>query len=110
MRHQCRLGLTVPGRPIDVVVLSAGGALVMDGDLLDPIQEYNHGQGCSITGGMIYRGNAIPSLQGTYFYADYCSNKIWSIEYDGSLNKFQYPLGLLNPYSLLFYYTDVLVY
>ena len=32
MRHQCRLGLTVPGRPIDVVVLSAGGALVMDGD------------------------------------------------------------------------------
>lgn len=52
--------------------------------LLDPIQEYNHGQGCSITGGMIYRGNAIPSLQGTYFYADYCSNRIWSIEYDGS--------------------------
>jgi len=52
--------------------------------LTEPIHEYNHGQGCSITGGMIYRGSAIAGLQGTYFFADYCSNRIWSLEYDGS--------------------------
>lgn len=52
--------------------------------LVGPIHEYNHGQGCSVTGGMIYRGAAIPSLDGTYFFADYCSNRIWSLKYDGT--------------------------
>ena len=52
-----------------------------------PIWEYSHGGSpfrCSITGGYVYRGNAIPSLDGTYFFADYCSNNIWSFRYDGS--------------------------
>ncbi|QDV07161.1 Soluble aldose sugar dehydrogenase YliI precursor [Planctomycetes bacterium Poly30] len=60
------------------------GCVCTDTTLIDPIIEYTHGQGCSITGGMIYRGSAIPSLQGTYFYADYCSNRIWSLRYDGT--------------------------
>jgi glucose/arabinose dehydrogenase len=55
------------------------------GGLTDPITEYDHGPECSITGGYVYRGCAIPDLQGTYFYADYCSNKIWSFRYDGSI-------------------------
>ena len=56
-----------------------------DGSLLDPIQDYNHSGGnCSVTGGMIYRGSAIPDLAGTYFYADYCSSQIWSLKYNGS--------------------------
>ncbi len=38
-----------------------------------PVLEYNHGQGCSITGGFVYRGCAMPDLQGTYFYSDICS-------------------------------------
>ncbi len=60
------------------------GCSCTDPTLLDPIIEYNHSQGCSITGGKIYRGAAIPSLQGTYFYADFCSNRIWSLRYDGT--------------------------
>lgn len=60
------------------------GCSCTDTSLIPPIQEYTHSGGnCSITGGYVYRGAAIPSLQGTYFYADFCSNKIWSLEYDG---------------------------
>jgi glucose/arabinose dehydrogenase len=37
-----------------------------------PVVEYNHSEGCAVTSGYVYRGAAIPALQGTYFYADYC--------------------------------------
>jgi hypothetical protein len=52
--------------------------------LVEPIAHYDHPSGgCSVTGGFVYRGANIPSLQGTYFYADFCSDIIWSIRYDG---------------------------
>jgi glucose/arabinose dehydrogenase len=57
------------------------------GGLTAPIHEYPHvGGGCSgsISGGVVYRGTAILGLQGRYFFADYCSAKIWSFRYDGS--------------------------
>ncbi len=49
-----------------------------------PIHTYTHSAGnCSITGGEVYRGCAIPELDGTYFFADFCSSKVWSMKYDG---------------------------
>jgi glucose/arabinose dehydrogenase len=56
-----------------------------DGTYTDPIHEYNHGLGCSVTGGYVYRGCAIPDLQGVYFFADYCSDRIWTFRYDGEV-------------------------
>ncbi len=74
------------------------GCVCTDPNLLAPIQEYNHGQGCSVTGGMIYRGAAIPDLTATYFYADYCSNRIWSLKYNGSsVTDFQVRTAELDP-------------
>jgi glucose/arabinose dehydrogenase len=50
-----------------------------------PIQTYSHAGGaCSITGGYVYRGAAIPSLAGLYFYADYCSAQINSLQWNGA--------------------------
>ena len=49
-----------------------------------PIVEYDHSEGCSVTGGYVYRGDQIPSLQGYYIYGDYCSGNVWALAYDGS--------------------------
>ena len=45
-----------------------------------PVHEYSHAEGCSITGGFVYRGTAIPELQGQYVFGDYCAGTIWAIE------------------------------
>jgi glucose/arabinose dehydrogenase len=49
-----------------------------------PVLEYSHADGCSITGGYVYRGSAIPGIRGHYFYADYCQGWIRSFRWDGS--------------------------
>ena len=51
--------------------------------LTGAIAEYDHGQGCAVTGGYVYRGNTVCGLNGTYFYSDYCSSNIWSFKYTG---------------------------
>jgi glucose/arabinose dehydrogenase len=51
--------------------------------LTPPVLDYDHSQGCSVTGGYVYRGAAIPSLGGTYFYADYCNGWVRSFRYQG---------------------------
>jgi glucose/arabinose dehydrogenase len=51
--------------------------------LVLPVAEYSHNVGgCSITGGYIYRGSKYPVMQGTYFFGDYCSGIIWSLQRD----------------------------
>jgi glucose/arabinose dehydrogenase len=47
-----------------------------------PIHEYSHSAGCALIGGVVYRGCTIPEEYGTYFFADLCSNAIWSFSYD----------------------------
>ncbi|WP_293172269.1 PQQ-dependent sugar dehydrogenase [Oceanithermus sp.] len=50
--------------------------------LVPPILEYGHDQGCSITGGYVYRGQAIPELVGAYLFGDYCSGTIWTARWE----------------------------
>ncbi len=49
--------------------------------LVLPAVEYGHGDGCSITGGYVYRGSAIPELRGHYFYSDWCSGFLRSFRF-----------------------------
>lgn len=54
------------------------------GTLVGPILTYHHGgNGCSITGGYVYRGTAVPAARGRYFYGDYCSGIVWSLRVEG---------------------------
>ena len=44
-----------------------------------PVIEYGRDDGCSITGGYVYRGERVPPLAGAYVYGDFCSGKIWGL-------------------------------
>jgi glucose/arabinose dehydrogenase len=44
-----------------------------------PVWEYDHSQGCSVTGGYVYRGEEFPILTGIYVFGDYCSGRIWGL-------------------------------
>lgn len=56
-------------------------------DLIEPIWEYHHDIGKSITGGLVYRGKRLPELEGHYLYGDYVSSKIWALLYDPKLKR-----------------------
>ncbi len=81
-----------------------GGCTCPSVDLTPPIHEYGHTAPptpCSITGGEVYRGCAIPELLGTYFYADFCSNEIWSFLYNGTVTNLQNRTAAFAPPSPL---------
>ena len=49
------------------------------GDLVAPVSVYSHREGCSVTGGYVYRGRNAPASYGRYYFGDWCSGKIWSL-------------------------------
>ena len=55
--------------------------------MIEPIWEYHHEVGKSITGGNVYRGKRLPELDGAYLYGDYVSNKIWALRYDDAKKR-----------------------
>lgn len=63
----------------DSVCVAVGAA-----NMTFPVHVYDHSSHCSITGGYVYRGAAMPLLHGTYFFADFCSNNIWSFKFNGT--------------------------
>lgn len=50
--------------------------------LIDPVAEYGRDQGCSVTGGAVYRGVELPAWQGVYLYGDYCTGRVWGLRSD----------------------------
>ena len=48
-----------------------------------PVAQYGRENGCSVTGGYVYRGKSLPSLAGASVFGDFCSGKIWGLRYDG---------------------------
>jgi glucose/arabinose dehydrogenase len=62
-------------------VYDAGKPYLRRGDAVSPVVVYSHSGGdCSITGGYVYRGSAVPSAQGRYFYGDFCTGSLWSFK------------------------------
>lgn len=59
-----------------------------------PIYEYPHGQGCSVTGGFVYRGTRIPTLRGTYVFGDFCASRVWTLA-DLGVTKVALETGLV---------------
>ncbi|MCA9904234.1 MAG: glucose dehydrogenase, partial [Anaerolineae bacterium] len=59
-----------------------------------PVLEYSHAEGCSVTGGYVYRGTALPDLNGYYFYGDYCAGKVW-IAYRSAAGRWQSSLWMI---------------
>lgn len=63
-----------------------GAALCSNPNLIDPVFEYSHNEGAAVTGGLVYRGKALPELEGRYVYGDYGLGTISVLDED-SLTK-----------------------
>lgn len=54
--------------------------LVTGGDLIGPVAQYRHDEGgCSVVGGVVYRGRRLPALRDRYLYGDFCSGALWTL-------------------------------
>jgi glucose/arabinose dehydrogenase len=61
---------------------------------IDPVWEYDHQVGKSITGGYVYRGARLPQLNGAYLHADFVTGKIWALKYDEQSGKVEKNLSI----------------
>jgi glucose/arabinose dehydrogenase len=70
--------------------------LTPGGILVEPLTEYSHDLGCSVTGGYVYRGTRLRrEAWGRYFYGDYCSGRIWSLTYwDDAVTRRGHPFRI----------------
>ncbi len=67
-----------------------------------PVETYPTSDGCAVTGGYVYRGAALPALQGHYFYGDFCSGEISSfLNIDGTISERRSWLDILGPVDAL---------
>jgi glucose/arabinose dehydrogenase len=55
------------------------GAPPPDLQLIPPVVEYSHQFGCSVTGGVVYRGDELPAMRGIYLFGDYCTGLVWGL-------------------------------
>ncbi len=68
------------------------------GGLTLPVLDYSHvNDACAVTGGYVYRGSALPAMQGTYFYADFCAGFVRSFRYQNGQPTAQTEWPLLSP-------------
>jgi len=58
---------------------SAAASCSAASGLIDPVAQYDHTEGFSVTGGFVYRGNAIPALAGRYLFADFVTSTFWAL-------------------------------
>ena len=64
--------------------LGIGGSCMTPG-LTAPVYDYDHGRGCAIIGGYVYRGTAMPELQGTYLFSDLCSGFVRGLTFENGV-------------------------
>ncbi len=82
------IDLVLPGANLGWNIMEGNLCLSTPGcdrsGLTAPVFDYNRtGGNCSVTGGFVYRGEAIPSLNGAYVYGDFCSGRVWALRFDG---------------------------
>ncbi len=74
-------------KPLTDAEKSASRAGADQAGMLDPVAEYHHREGVSVTGGYVYRGTDLPELRGQYLYADYQTGRLWSVAEDRTAGK-----------------------
>jgi glucose/arabinose dehydrogenase len=60
--------------------VSEGDDTLADTELVWPVAQYTHADGCSVTGGYVYQGTKLDRLRGRYLYGDFCSGILWSLK------------------------------
>ena len=73
------------------------GCTCNDPTLTPPVYEFDHLTGCAVIGGYVYRGTAVPALQGLYIFSDLCAFKVWA--YDPVSDTAVQVLASISPYS-----------